>query len=401
MARIVVIGGGTGGTLAANRLRRLDRGAEIVVVDRDDRHLYRPGLLHVPFGLVDPAALVRSRRAQLLDGIELRLADVERVDCAECAVRLAGGEALRYDALVIAAGCSLQPGETEGLTGPGWGERVLTFYTLDGAVALRDALARIDRGRIVVNPVELPIACPVAPLEFCFLADWYLHRRRVRHDVELVFATSLDAVFTRPAAAARLGGLLDERGIRVETDFATGAVDGTVGLLRSWDDRELSFDLLVSVPLHGGPDFVARSPGLGDELGFVVTDPRTLQSRAAPNVFAIGDAANLPTSKAGSAAHYERETLVANVRRALAGEEPVASYDGHVNCFVETGFGKALLLDFDYEREPLPGRLGPLPLLAESRANHVAKRALEWVYWHALLPGRELPRPSRLAGGIR
>lgn len=387
--RIVILGGGTGGTLVANRLRRLyGDDAEIVVVDRDDRHVYKPGLLFVPFGLADPERLVRSRRAQLDSRIELRLAEIDRVEAAENTVLLRDGEPLAYDALVIAAGAELQPEETEGLT---LGGRVHTFYTLDGAVALRSALGRLERGRLVVNMVDLPITCPVAPLEFCFLADWYLRRNGVRDRVELTFATPLDAAFTKPVAAGRLDGLLARKGVRVETEFATGAVDGEAGVLRSWDERELEFDLLVTIPLHGGPAFVGRSPGLGDELGFVVTDPATLQAQAAPNVFAIGDAANLPISKAGSAAHFQGETLVANVRRLLAGEEPLPSYDGHVNCFVETGDRQALLLDFDYEREPLPGRLGPLPLLRESRANHLAKVAFQWLYWHLLLPGRQLP----------
>ena len=402
--RIIILGGGTGGTLAANRLdRRLGATAQIVVVDRDDRHLYRPALLHVPFGLADPRRLVRSRRAQLREGVELRLAEVEHVDTAAGIVHLAADAPLPYDVLVLAAGAQLQPEETEGLV---LGGRIHTFYTLDGAVALRDALGRFDRGRLVVNPVDMPITCPVAPLEFCFLADWYLRRGGVRDAVELTFATPLDAAFTKPVAAQRLAGLLAAKGVRVETEFATGSVDGDSGVLRSWDDRELPFDLLVTIPLHGGPGFVTRSPGLGDELGFVPTDRRTLQAHAAPNVFVIGDTADLPTSKAGSAAHYEAETLVENVHRFLAGRAPAASYDGHVNCFVESGFGKALLLDFDYEHEPLPGRypaprLGPLSLLGESRANHLAKVAFQWLYWHALLPGRDLPGlATRPSGGV-
>lgn len=405
--RILILGGGTGGTLVANRLRRLyGEKAQIVVVDRDDRHVYQPGLLLVPFGMARPQDLVRSRRAQLLRGVELRIGEVDRVETAHNAVHLASGEKLAYDILVIASGASLQPEETEGLTGPGWGERMLTFYTLDGATALRDALRGLRRGRLVVNPVELPIKCPVAPLEFCFLADWHLRRRGVRENVELVYATNLDSAFTKPICAAELGGLLERKQIRMETEFATGRVDGEQGRLISWDEREIDFDLLVTIPLHGGAPYIQRSPGLGDELGFVPTDAATLQARAAPNVFAIGDATNVPTSKAGSVSHFEGETLVENVRCFLAGEELEPSFDGHANCFIETGFHKALLVDFNYEVEPLPGRfplpfLGPLPLLRESRLNHLAKLAFQWVYWNVLLPGRPLPGVSstlQLAG---
>ena len=396
MSRIVIAGAGTGGTLAANRLRRRCRDAEIVVVDRDDRHVYQPGLLFVPFGLADPEEIVRSRRAQLHDGIDFRLGAVDRVDLATDTVHLVGGETLAYDVLVIASGAALLPEETEGLTGTGWGERMFTFYELESATALRDALRRFDRGRLVVNPVDMPVKCPVAPLEFCFLADWHLRERGVRDAVEITYVTPLDGAFTKPIASARLAGLLREKGIAVETEFATGEVDGERGVLVSWDEREVPFDLLVSIPLHGGPGFVARSPGLGDELGFVTTDPHTLQSLAAANVFAIGDATNLPTSKAGSVTHFEGDTLVENVGRHLGGAPLKASFDGHANCFIETGFHKALLIDFNYDVEPLPGRypephVGPLPLLRESRLNHMAKLLFQWAYWHVLLPGREVP----------
>jgi sulfide:quinone oxidoreductase len=395
--RIVILGAGTGGTLVANRLRRAyGKTAEIVVVDRDDRHVYQPALLFVPFGMADPHEIVRSRSAQLHRGVEFRIGECDRVDTAASAVHLAGGDVVPYDVLVIASGAELAPAETEGLTGPGWNERMFTFYDLDGALGLRAALRDFRGGRLVVDVVDMPIKCPVAPLEFCFLADWHLRERGIRDDVEIVFATPLDGAFTKPVAARELEGLLAAKGIAVETEFAAGRVDGPVGRLVSWDERELAFDLLVAVPLHGGAQFVARSPGLGDELGFVITDPATLQARAAANVFALGDATNLPTSKAGSVTHFEGETLVENVQRLLDGRPLVGAYDGHANCFVETGFHKALLIDFDYDAEPLPGRfpdprVGPLPLLRESRMNHLAKLAFQPLYWHVLLPGRDIP----------
>jgi sulfide:quinone oxidoreductase len=405
--RIVILGAGTGGTLAANRLRKLYGDvAEITVIDRDDRHLYQPGLLFLPFDLADPDELVRSRKAQLHSGIDFRLADVDRVETAENTVHLVGGDSVEYDVLVVATGARLLPEETEGLTGPGWGEKIFTFYSLEGATALRDALKQFDRGRLVLNMVDLPIKCPVAPLEFCFLADWYLRRRGVRDDVELVYATPLDGAFTKPIASERLGALLEQKGILLETEFAAGQVDGEAGKLISWDEREVDFDLLVSIPLHGGAAWVSRSPGLGDEFGFVPSDKATLQSAAAPNVFAIGDATNLPTSKAGSVTHFEGDTLVENIRRFIGGEALEGSFDGHANCFIETGFHKALLIDFNYNVEPLPGRfpephIGPLPLLKESRLNHMAKLAFQWIYWHVLLPGHEMPGISpqlQLAG---
>ncbi len=395
--RIVILGGGTGGTLIANRLdRQLGSEAEIVVIDRDDDHVYQPGLLFVPFGLEDPDRIVRSRRAQLRDRVEFRLAEVDRVETEANVVHLTDGAMVEYDVLVVASGSTLLYEETEGLTGAGWGHSVFAFYSVEDAVALREALAGFERGRLVVNLIDMPIKCPVAPLEFCFLADWFLHEKGVRSEVEITYVTPLDAAFTKPVAAEHLGGMFEHKEIGLEAEFATGRVDGKEGKLVSWDEREIPFDLLVTIPVHGGAPFVSHSPGLGDELGFVPVDIHTLQSKAAPNVFAIGDAASLPTSKAGSSTHFEGETLAANIERFLAGEEVQGSYDGHVNCFIESGFHRALLIDFDYDVEPVPGRypeahVGPLPLLKESRVNHLGKLAFQPLYWHMLLPGRDIP----------
>jgi sulfide:quinone oxidoreductase len=395
--RILVLGGGTGGTLVANRLQRLyGEAASITVIDRDDAHIYQPGLLFVPFGLAEPGEIVRPRHAQFRDGIDFRLDDVQSVDIAQNTVHLANSPDVQYDVLVIATGASLQPEETDGLTGPAWGTSIHTFYSLEGASALRRALDEFDGGRLVVNLIDMPIKCPVAPLEFCFLADWQLRKRGLRDQVDLTFVTPLDGAFTKPVASAHLDALLREKDIGVEAEFATGRVDASAKLLHSWDEREIPFDLLVTVPVHGGPAYIARSPGLGDALGFVAADRHTLQSRAAPNIFAIGDAADVPTSKAGSVTHFEGEIVVENIRRFLEGDELTGFYDGHANCFIETGFHKALLIDFDYETEPLPGRfpephLGPLPLLAESRLNHLAKLAFQPLYWHVLLPGHDIP----------
>ena len=396
-SNIVILGGGTGGTLTANRLhKRLGDGAHITVVDQDDRHVYQPALIFLPFGLAEPETMVRSRAMQLHDGIHFVIAEVDRDETSENAVHLTDGAVLGYDVLIVATGVRLQPEETEGMTGPGWNERIFTFYDVEGATALRAALKTFTGGHLVVNVVDMPIKCPVAPLEFCFLADWYFADRGIRDDVELTFVTPLDGAFTKPVASEALGGLLAEKHVELITEFATGEVDGEAGVLRSWDEREVPFDLLVTIPVHSGAAFVERSPGLGDDLGFVPSDHRTLQSRAAPNVFVIGDAAALPTSKAGSVTHFEGSTLVTNVERFLAAEPLEASFDGHANCFIETGFSKALLIDFNYDTEPLPGRypeghIGPLPLLKESRLNHMGKLMFEWVYWHVLLPGREIP----------
>ncbi len=396
---IVILGGGTGGTLTANRLRRhFDHDdVAITVIDQDDHHVYQPGLLFVPFGLAAPDEIIRPLQRQLHRHIEFIQADIDMVDVERDTVVLPGGREVHYDVLIVATGATLALDETEGLTGQGWMSNVFTFYDLAGAAGLHDALTEFQGGRIVVNVVDMPIKCPVAPLEFCFLADWYFTQRGIRDQVHITYATPLDAAFTKPIAAAALGDLLTEKGIELVTEFNTGSIVSTTdgpGALVGYDGREVPFDLAVVVPLHSGAAYVGRSPGLGDDLNFVPTNQATLQTMAHPNIFAIGDATNVPASKAGSVTHFEGEVLTENVIRFLEGRELDATYDGHANCFIETGFGKALLIDFNYATEPMEGHFPAavgLPLLKESRLNHLGKLMFQSFYWHGLLPGRDIP----------
>ncbi len=402
MARIVILGAGTAGTIMANRLRRryaaeVDRGAtQITVIDQDDKHIYQPGLLFIPFGIYHPEEIVRSRRGQLHDKVEYRAAVVQRLHPDSREVELSDGERLPYDVCIIASGTRIAPEETDGLTGPGWQQKMFDFYTLEGATALANAFATWKGGRLVINVVEMPIKCPVAPLEFSFLADWFFTMRGIRDKVDITYATPLDGAFTKPVSARALGHLLEEKHVNLVTEFNAGRVDGEAGVLTSWDEREVPFDILVTIPLHHGAAFVKNTPGLGDDAGFVKTDHHTLQSKLTPSIFAIGDATNVPASKAGSVAHFEGEILEENIVRFLEGEAPEPAFDGHANCFIETGFDKALLIDFNYTTEPLPGKfpfakLGPMTLLGESKFNHLGKMAFKWIYWNMLLPGHDMP----------
>jgi len=403
MKDLLILGAGTAGTMIANKLRRrLPRDEwRITVVDRDDRHHYQPGYLFLPFGTYTPGQVVRSRHAFLPDGVDFVIADVDRVEPAGSQVHLADGRTLGYDYLVIATGTTPRPDQTPGMLGPEWRRSIFDFYTFEGSTALAEALKDFDHGRLVVHVTEMPIKCPVAPLEFTFLAESWLRERGIRDRVEIAYVTPLSGAFTKPVASAHLGSMLDERKIALESDFMVESIDNDRKMLVSYDEREIPFDLLVTVPLNMGADFVARS-GMGDELNYVPVDKHTLRSTSYPNVFAVGDANNTPASKAGSVAHFAVEIFVDNFLELIEGLPMTGSFDGHANCFVESGDGKGLLIDFNYDTEPLPGKypvpvIGPLDLLKETRANHLGKLAFRHIYWNVLLPGRPMPVPTLMS----
>ena len=395
-SRIVILGAGTGGTVMANLLsRRLDPALwAITVVDRDTSHYYQPGFLFVPFGSYAPKQLLKDRTKLLPKQVEFVVAEIEGIDAAKSEVRVAGGEALPYDILIVATGTDIVPSETPGLL-DGWRDTIFDYFTIDGATALARKLEAFKAGTVAVHIVEMPIKCPVSPLEFAFLCDWHFTRRKLRSAVDIVYVTPLSGAFTKPVAAAALGALLEERKVRVVPDFGTERVDAAARKIVGYDGREVPYDLLVTIPTNMGAKVIETS-GLGDELRFIPTDAKTLRSKTHENVFVIGDATNLPASKAGSVVHFQAELLAENVRRTIQGKPLEGTFDGHANCFVETGHGQAILIDFNYDVEPLPGRfpfpvIGPLPLLRESRANHLGKLLFQSLYWHVLLPGRDIP----------
>lgn len=402
MKRLVILGAGTAGTMMAARLsRRLaPEGWAITVVDRDDLHIYQPGLLFVPFGSYRPEEVVRPRSALLPPGVELVLSAITAVEPDSRRVVLADGRVLPYDILVLATGSHIHPEAHEGLTGPGWRKTAHDFYTLEGAVALARALEGFSGGRLVLNVGEMPIKCPVAPLEFLFLADAWLEDRGLRAKTELVYATPLDGAFTKPRCNVALSGLLETRDIELETDFNVSKVDTEARKLEAYDGRVVDYDLLVSIPVHSGAA-VLRAAGLCNDQGWVPTHRHTLQTLAHPEIFALGDTTDLLSSKAGSVAHFQSEVLTENILRHIEGQALKPDFDGHANCFIETGHGKALLIDFNYDTEPLPGRfplpgIGPFTLMEESRVNHWGKLGFRWVYWNMLLKGEDLPLDHRM-----
>ena len=398
MKKLVILGAGTAGTMVANHLsRHLPKSDwQITIIDKDDNHLYQPGLLLLPFGVYNKEQLVKPRKRQINKRVDFIFSEIEKIDAANNEVVLKGEKSVQYDYLVIATGTTPRPDQTPGLDDPEiWYKSAFDFYTLEGAVELKKALEKFEGGRLVIHLTELPLKCPVAPLEFAFLADAYFKKRGIRDKVEIQYVTPLEGAFTKPVSSKTLGSMLESRNIGIEPDFVIEHVDPATKTLVSMDEREVPFDLLVTVPLNMGADFIAAS-GLGDELNYVPVNKETFLSDEYPNIFALGDASNIPASKAGSVAHFAVEMFTENFMNYIQGKTMTKLFDGHANCFIESGNGKGLLIDFNYTTEPLPGKfpipvVGPMPLLKESRINHLGKLAFRWIYWNMLLPGKKIP----------
>ncbi|RMH74304.1 MAG: NAD(P)/FAD-dependent oxidoreductase [Gemmatimonadetes bacterium] len=402
MKKLLILGGGTAGTMMVNKLAPvLDANDwHLTIVDQHEQHYYQPGFLFIPFGIYTRQDVIKPRRDFFPAGVEVIISPIEGILPDENKVKLANGKVLEYDYLIIATGSHIHPEETEGMVNGGWRENIFDFYTVEGAVALANKLKHWEGGKLVVNIVEMPIKCPVAPLEFVFLADWWFTEQGIRDKVEIELVTPLESAFTKPIAAKYLGQFLEKKNIRLTTDFSTGRVDSSANKIISWDDREVDYDLLVPIPTNMGAEVIGDS-GLGDDLNFIPTDKHTLRSKAYENIFVLGDATDLPSSKAGSVAHFEAEVLFDNFLRVIEGREPKPAFDGHANCFIESGFGKGILIDFNYDVEPLPGKfplpgVGPFSLLQETRMNHWGKMTFRWVYWNLLLKGAELPIESQM-----
>lgn len=402
MKHLLILGAGTGGTIMANKMRKvLDRSDwKITIVDQYRTHYYQPGFLFIPFGMYTKEDVIKPKSNFIPPGVDIIFSGIDKILPKDSKVALEDGKVINYDYLIIATGTKTNPEETPGLKGELWYKKVFDFYTIEGALALANFFKTWQGGKLVVNVVEMPIKCPVAPLEFLFFADAFFTERGMRDKVDITYVTPLGGAFTKPKASKMLGSLMTEKNINIVPDFNIAEVDNENMVIRDYADQEVPFDCLVSVPTNMGDDMIERS-GLGDEMRFVPTDKNSLQSKEYDNIFVLGDAANIPTSKAGSVVHFAAEVLYENLLCAIEGRPYTASFDGHSNCYIETGHGKGALIDFNYDTEPLPGHfpfpgIGPFALLKESRMNHYGKLMFRWIYWHILLKGKEMPIDSKM-----
>jgi sulfide:quinone oxidoreductase len=403
MRKIIIVGAGTAGTMMANKLRKslTNTEWEITIIDKYKTHYYQPGFLFIPFGTYTKKDVVKQKDQFISKDVNLIYAEVDHIDPTQNKVLLTDGKVYEYDFLVIATGCQTRPEETPGLKESNWYKNIFDFYTIEGAVALHEFFKNWQGGRLVMSITELPYKCPVAPLEFVFLADAYFTKRGIRDKVEIIYTTPLAGAFTKPKCTTVLGKLLVEKNIKIIPDYNIERVDSENNIIHSYDGIEVAYDCLTIVPVNMGDDVIARS-GLGDDLNYVPTDKNTLRSVAYENIFVLGDASNIPASKAGSVAHFASDTLIGNMLDAINGQPLSHSFDGHANCYIETGFEKASLIDFNYETEPLTGKypipgIGPFSLLGNSWINHLGKLAFKTIYWEFLLKDRKLPVSNKMS----
>jgi sulfide:quinone oxidoreductase len=408
MRKILILGSGAGGTVVANMLRKelVESEWEITIIDRKEQHHYQAGYLFIPFGIYSENDVIKPKKEFIPKGVDFVVDNVVKINKDERRVETEQGRQYNYDWLVIATGCDIVPTEIDGMM-DGWHTDIFDFYTLGGALELRKRLKYFDSGKVVLNIAEFPYKCPIAPLEFVFMADWFFTVNGVRDKVEIEFVTPLDNVFTKPVAAKVLAQFATQKNIKVTPHFDLAQVNAKEKTIESGKGEKVGYDLLVSIPPNMG-DKVLIDSGISDPLGFVPTDNHTLKAENMDRIFVIGDTTNVPTSKAGSVAHYQGYTVVENLVREIDGHQAKPTFDGHATCFLASGFEKAILLDFNYDVEPLPGKfpfpgMGPFSLLQESLSNYWGKMMFRWVYWNLMMKGLDLPLEPQMniAGKLR
>jgi len=403
MKKIVILGSGAGGTMCAAKLRRhLGRDWQITIIDNDEKHHYQPGWLFIPFGIYTAADCEKPKRDFIPSGVDFVLDDVVGVNTEQNEVECKKGK-YQYDWLIVATGCQPVPEEVEGLEDwkPDTKANEHTFFTQESAVALYHRMKYFEKGKMIFNIAEMPHKCPVVPMEFIFMADWFFAKNGCRDNIEIEFVTPNTGIFTKPIATSVMSATAEEKNIQVTPNFDLEVVNKEEKFIESARGEKIDYDLLISTMPNLGADYVENS-GMGDGMGYVLTNHHTLKAEKYDNIYVCGDATNVPTSKAGSVAHYEADIVVENMLLEIDGKEPHPSFDGHSTCFIVSGYDKAFLFDFNYKTEPLPGKfpfpgVGPFDLVGESATNYWGKMMFKWVYWNLLLSGQDMPLEPQMA----
>ena len=381
MKRVLILGGGVGGTIVANLLaRRFKKRDDVVVtvVDQTGQHVYQPGFMYITMGGEHAEHLRRPERSLLDHRVQLVVGEVESVDEASHSVALRGGRALDYDYLVLATGSRIVPEDI-----PDFDVEAHHFYSAPAALRLRTALDEFGGGRIVIGIAGMPYKCPPAPLEVAFLIEAELRERGIRDRSEVHFCSPIGRAFTIESVSEMATPILSEKGIELHTFFNVETIDRERKVVQSLEGEELPYDLLILVPPHKGARFLIDSGLAPAPGGWLPTDRATLEVGGRPNVFALGDATDLPLSKAGSTAHFEAPVVAERIAAAVEGRVPRAkqgTYLGKVMCFFEIGDGKGTLLQFDYNHPPRPPR--------PNRLWHLGKIVFNKTYWHTVPKGR-------------
>jgi len=404
MKKVVILGSGAGGTMIAAKLcKELSPNEwKITIIDNDEMHHYQPGWLFIPFGIYSAQDCMKPKRDFIPKGVDFVMDEVIGVNPDNRKVEAKNG-AYDYDWLIIASGCRIAPEEVEGLEDwkPDPNDNIHTFFSLEGAVALRKKMKYFKEGRVIFNIAEMPHKCPVVPMEFIFMADWFFAKNGVRDKIEIEFVTPNTGIFTKPISTKVMSVTAEEKNILVTPNFDLVQVNKEEQTLESAQGKKIPYDLMISTMPNLGAQYIEDS-GMGDGMGYVFTDHHTLKAEKYDNIYVVGDATNVPTSKAGSVAHYESDIIVENLILEIDGQEPKPSFDGHSTCFIVSGYEKAFLFDFNYKTEPLPGKfpfpgVGPFDLVGESYMNYWGKMMFKWVYWNLLLTGQDMPLEPQMA----
>lgn len=368
---VLIVGGGLAGTIVANGLCRqlapqLRTGEVVItVLGTTETHMYQPGLLYVPFGRIREHELFRDQRKVLDRRVIFHVDPAKNIDVAKNQVTTESGRTHKYDYLVLATGSRIMP-----QTIPGMAEGAHWFYDLEGARKLRDALAKFEGGKIVVNS-NAPHKCPVAPLEVTFMLHDYFKGKGMLDKVELTYTYPIGRLHALEPVALWAKPEFDRLGIKYETFFNTEKVDPAAKTITSAEGSTLNYDLLITIPPHQGSQVIIDSDlGKG---GWVPTNTKSLHRDGSTNVFVCGDTTNIPISKAGSTAHFEADVLIDNLASLLTENRMARDYDGKVFCFVETGTSTGTYVWFNYTTPPNPG--------PPSQMVHWFKLAYNRLYW--------------------